>query len=191
VNDVTQLFQALERKEPGAAHQLFLLLYDELRDLAARKLAREGGGQTLEPTALVHEVYLRLAGAAEGQHWEGRGHFFAAAAEAMRRILIESARRKHREKHGGGRQQVPLAEDALVVQPTPDKLLAVDEALTRLAAEDAEAADVVKLHFFAGLTFEQVANALGISRASVFRQWAYARAWLHCALGEGEEAAGT
>jgi RNA polymerase sigma factor (TIGR02999 family) len=191
VNDVTQLLQALERKEPEAAHQLFLLLYDELRTLAARKLAQEGGGQTLQPTALVHEVYVRLVGAAEGQHWDGRGHFFAAAAEAMRRILIESARRKNREKHGGGWQQISLAEDALIVQPTPDKLLAVDEALTRLAAEDAEAADVVKLHFFAGLTFEQIADTLGISRASVFRQWAYARAWLHCALGEGENAAGT
>jgi len=191
VNAVTQLLQGLERKEPGAADQLLALLYDELRKLAAQKLAREGPGQTLQPTALVHEAYLRLVGTGAGQHWDGRGHFFAAAAEAMRRILIESARRKKREKHGGGWQQVALAEDALVIHPTPDKLLAVDEALTRLAAEDAVAAEVVKLHFFTGLTLEQVADCLGISRATVYRQWAYARAWLHCALREDEDAAGT
>jgi len=191
VNAVTQLLQGLERKEPGAADQLLALLYDELRKLAAQKLAREGPGQTLQPTALVHEAYLRLVGTGAGQHWDGRGHFFAAAAEAMRRILIENARRKKREKHGGGWQQVALAEDALVIHPTPDKLLAVDEALTRLAAEDAVAAEVVKLHFFTGLTLEQVADCLGISRATVYRQWAYARAWLHCALREDEDAAGT
>jgi RNA polymerase sigma factor (TIGR02999 family) len=191
VNTVTQLLQGLERQEPGAADQLLALLYDELRKLAAQKLAREGPGQTLQPTALVHEAYLRLVGTGEGQHWDGRGHFFAAAAEAMRRILIENARRKKREKHGGGWQQVALAEDALVIHPTPDKLLAVDEALTRLAAEDAVAAEVVKLHFFTGLTLEQVADCLGISRATVYRQWAYARAWLHCALREDEDAVGT
>jgi RNA polymerase sigma factor (TIGR02999 family) len=191
MSEVTQILHAISEGDPDAANQLLPLLYDELRKLAAHKLAGEKPGQTLQPTALVHEAYLRLVGAAEGQNWDGRGHFFAAAAEAMRRILIESARRKNREKHGGGWQQVSLGEDALVVQPTPDKLLAVDEALTRLAAEDAEAAEVVKLHFFAGLTFEQIAETLGISRASVFRQWAYARAWLHCALGEGGDAVRT
>jgi RNA polymerase sigma factor (TIGR02999 family) len=190
VNDVTQLLQRLERKEPGAADQLLALLYDELRQLAARKLAREGPGQTLQPTALVHEAYLRLVGTGDGQHWDGRGHFFAAAAEAMRRILIESARRKKRAKHGGGWQQVALAEDALVVQPTPDNLLAVDEALTQLAAEDPAAGEVVQLHIFAGLTLDQVGDCLGISRATVYRQWAYARAWLHCALQDGDDAAG-
>jgi RNA polymerase sigma factor (TIGR02999 family) len=191
VSDITQLLQGLERKEPGAADRLLALLYDELRKLAAQKLAREGPGQTLQPTALVHEAYLRLVGTGDGKHWDGRGHFFAAAAEAMRRILIENARRKKREKHGGEWQRVELAEDALVVHPTPDKLLAVDEALTRLAAEDAAAAEVVKLHFFTGMTLEQVGDCLGISRATVYRQWAYARAWLHCALREGEDEAGT
>ena len=168
----------------------FAVVYGELKRLAAAQLARERAGHPLNATALVHEAYLRLAGDA-AQDWESRGHFFAAAAEAMRRILIENARRKKREKHGGGWQRVELAEDALIVHPTPDKLLAVDESLTRLAAEDAAAAEVVKLHFFTGMTLEQVADCLGVSRATVYRQWAYARAWLHCALRDGPDEGGT
>jgi RNA polymerase sigma factor (TIGR02999 family) len=185
MNEVTQLLSALEQGDPHAAGQLLPLVYDELRQLAARRLAHEKPGQTLEPTALVHEAYLRLVGEDAAARWDGRGHFFAAAAEAMRRILVESARRKGRNKHGGDRRRVELADHHLAVLPVSDELLDLDEALTRLAAEDAEAAQVVKLHFFAGLSLEQVAEALGMSRASAYRNWSYARAWLRCALEEG------
>jgi RNA polymerase sigma factor (TIGR02999 family) len=185
-SNVSQLLNAIENGDPHAASELLPLVYDELRRLAAQKLARETPGQTLEPTALVHEAYLRLVGADADKHWDGRSHFFAAAAEAMRRILIEQARRKDRHKHGGDRQRVELAEQHLAVAP-PDRMLELDEALTGLAAEDASAAAVVKLHFFAGLSLEQVAECLGVSRATAYRQWAYARAWLHCALDEGQE----
>jgi RNA polymerase sigma factor (TIGR02999 family) len=184
MSDVTQLLDAIERGDPTAASQLLPLVYDELRRLAAQKLSHEQPGQTLQPTALVHEAYLRLLGE-EAVRWDNRGHFFAAAAEAMRRILVENARRKGRLKHGGGRGRIELTEDTLILSPVSDELLDLDDALTRLAAEDADAAEVVKLHFFAGLTLDQVAKALGVSRATVFRNWAYARAWLHCALGNG------
>src|SRR5262249_13629586 len=146
-------------------------------------LAHEKPGQTLQPTALVHEAYLRLVGDGEDLQWDSRGHFFAAAAEAMRRILIESARRKARVKHGGDRPRVPLEDQDVPARPPPEEILALDEALTRLAGEDAAAARLVQLHFFAGLPIEEAASALGVSRATAYRHWLYARAWLRCAIG--------
>jgi RNA polymerase sigma factor (TIGR02999 family) len=185
MSEVTRLVNAIAQGDPLAAEQLLPLVYNELRRLAAHKLAEEAPGQTLQPTALVHEAYLRLVGAP--QHWDGRGHFFAAAAEAMRRILVENARRKQRQRHGGGRKRVELAEHDAAVSAPPEDLLAVDEALTRLAAEDPMAAEVVKLRFYVGLSVEEAGEALGISRANAYRHWAYARAWLRCALqGEGD-----
>jgi len=188
--DVTQLLAAIDNGDAHAADLLLPLVYEELRSLAAQRLAQESPGQTLQPTALVHEAYLRLVGADAAAQWDNRGHFFAAAAEAMRRILVESARRKKRLKHGKGRQRIELTDQHLRVLPTADELLDVDEVLTRLAAEDVAAAEVVKLHFFAGLTLEQIAETLNISRATVYRNWAYARAWLRCALEERDGPAG-
>jgi RNA polymerase sigma factor (TIGR02999 family) len=188
MSDVTQILQALEKGDPAAASQLLPLVYDELRQLAAQKLAQEKPGQTLQATALVHEAYLRLVGNDPEPHWNSRGHFFAAAALAMRNILVDNARRKRRLKHGGGRQRVAL-EEALPAPPQDaEELLALDEALTRLAAEDPEAARIVELCYFAGLSVEQAAQALGISRASAYRQWTFARAWLLQALSDGETA---
>jgi RNA polymerase sigma factor (TIGR02999 family) len=188
---ITEVLIAIDRGDPHAAEQLLPLVYDELRRLAAQKLAHERPAQTLQPTALVHEAYLRLVAGADvsapQKPWDGRGHFFAAAAEAMRRILVESARRKKRLKHGGGRQRVDLEDLDVPVRPPPEEILALDECLTRLAAEDPEAARVVQLHFFAGLSIEEVGETLGVSRATAYRHWAYARAWLRCAIGgEGE-----
>jgi RNA polymerase sigma factor (TIGR02999 family) len=188
MSDVTQILSAIEQGDPRAADQLLPLVYDELRRLAARRLAQEKPGQTLQPTALVHEAYLRLVASLQREHqdeppWDSRGHFFAAAAEAMRRILVESARRKKRAKHGGDRQRVDLEDQDVPVRPRPDEILALDEALTRLAEEDPEAAQVVQLHFFAGLSIDQAAKALGVSRATAYRHWSYARAWLRCAIG--------
>ena len=159
-----------------------------LRRLAAQKLAQEKPGQTLDATGLVHEAYLRLFGSdGEPQHWDSRGHFFAAAAEAMRRILIDNARRKKRLKHGGDRQQVELLDQDIAVANSPEDLLALDEALTNLAQEDPQAAQLVKLRFFTGLSIEQAAEMLGFSRATAYRQWSYARAWLRCQMqGERE-----
>jgi RNA polymerase sigma factor (TIGR02999 family) len=188
--DVTQILSAIEQGDPQAAEQLLPLVYEDLRRLAAQQLAREVVGHTLQPTALVHEAYLRLLGEGPDRPWDGRRHFFAAAAEAMRRILVESARRKKRHKHGGGRQRVELDEEHLAVLPTSDRLLAMDEALERLSAVDPAAAEVVKLHFFAGLSFEEVGECLGVSRATIKRQWAYARAWLRCAMQDPEEPSG-
>ena len=185
MSDVTRLLEAAAGGDSRAAAELLPLVYDELRKLAAARLAQEKPGQTLQATALVHEAYLRLVGGEQPQDWNGRGHFFAAAAEAMRRILVESARRKGRVKRGGDRRRVDLDEYELTDGAPADEILALDEALTRLAAEDAEAARVVQLHFFAGLSIEQAAEALGVSRATAYRQWSYARAWLRCALGEG------
>jgi RNA polymerase sigma factor (TIGR02999 family) len=183
MNEVTKVLEAITQGDPSAASALLPLLYEELRVLAADKLAREAPGQTLQPTALVHEAYLRLVGTTEQQHWNSRGHFFGAAAEAMRRILVESARRKQRRKHGGDLQRQDLEEHDLPVTPPPEELLALDEALARLAAEDAEAARIVELHFFAGLSIDDAAEALGMSRATAYRHWSYARAWLRCVLG--------
>jgi RNA polymerase sigma factor (TIGR02999 family) len=164
------------------------LVYDELRKLAAQKLAMEKPGHTLQPTALVHEAYLRLVATpqqaqAEQPAWDNRGHFFAAAAEAMRRILVESARRKKRAKHGGEHQRVDVDVQDVPVRPPPEEIIALDEALIRLAAEDPDAAQVVQLHFFGGLSIEQTAEVLGVSRATAYRQWSFARAWLRCAIG--------
>jgi|SRR5579872_1636131 len=193
--DVTTILNKIESGDPSAAAELLPLVYDELRKLAAARLAHEKPGQTLQPTALVHEAYLRLGGGSQGSTgnaqvpdpWRSRGHFFAAAAEAMRRILVENARRKGRIRHGGGRQRVPLDAVAIASGPDPDVILAVDESLNRLAAEDPAAAEVVKLHFFAGLTLDEVAEAMNISRATVYRQWAYARSWLKMSLGERQD----
>jgi RNA polymerase sigma factor (TIGR02999 family) len=183
MSEVSRILVALQQGDPRAAGQLLPLVYDELRRLAAQRLAREAPGQTLQPTALVHEAFLRLVDQGDGPDWDGRGHFFAAAAEAMRRILVESARRKKRHKHGGGHQRVDLEDRDVPVGPPPDEIIALDDALTRLAADDPAAAQVVQLHFFAGLSIEQAAEALGVSRATAYRQWAYARAWLRCAMG--------
>jgi RNA polymerase sigma factor (TIGR02999 family) len=183
VADVTQILNAIEAGDPRAAAELLPLVYDELRKLAAARLAEEKPGQTLQPTALVHEAYLRLVGG-QPQDWNGRGHFFAAAAEAMRRILVEQARRKGRLRHGGGRRRVELGDGCPPAGPTPDDdLLALDDALTRLEAGQPEVAAVVKLRYFAGLTAEEAAAALGISLRTANRHWAFARAWLLDALG--------
>jgi RNA polymerase sigma factor (TIGR02999 family) len=186
MNEVTRTLDAIGQGDPHAAAQLLPLVYDELRRLAARRLAREKPGQTLQATALVHEAYQRLVGPQKGQHWDGRGHFFAAAAEAMRRILVEKARRKRRLKHGGGRQRVDLDDDVLAVGQSGEDVLEVDEALQELAQHDAPTAELVKLHYFAGLTLEQAAEMLRVSPRTAYRMWAYARAWLYRRLTEGQ-----
>ncbi len=178
MNEVTQLLSNLAQGEEQAAWQLLPLVYEELRKLAAQKLAQEAPGQTLQATALVHEAYLRLVGVDADPLWEGRGHFFAAAAEAMRRILVENARRKRRLKHGGGRQKLELDEADFRIDPPDDSILAVNEALDALQQVDPPVASLVKLHFFTGLTLEDAAQALGISERTAYRDWAYARAWL-------------
>jgi RNA polymerase sigma factor (TIGR02999 family) len=183
VADVTQILNAIEQGDPRAAEELLPLVYDELRKLAAARLDEEKPGQTLQPTALVHEAYVRLVGGAQPQDWNGRGHFFAAAAEAMRRILVESARRKGRARHGGGRARLDLDAVEPAADEADERLLAIDEALTLLAAEDPAAAEVVKLRFFAGLTAQQAADALGISLRTANSHWAFARAWLFRRLG--------
>jgi RNA polymerase sigma factor (TIGR02999 family) len=181
MSEVTSILSAIDQGDPSAAEQLLPLVYDELRQLAAARLAQEKPGQTLQPTALVHEAYLRLVDVDQAQHFNSRGHFFAAAAEAMRRILVERARRKLRHRHGGGRRRVCLG-DVPADERSPDDLLTLDDALTKLAAEDAVAADLVKLRFYAGFSVEQAADALAISRAQGYRHWTFARAWLRCAL---------
>src|SRR4051794_12267095 len=173
MNEVTRILSAIEQGDPSAASQLLPLVYDELRGLAAHKLAHENPGQTLQATALVHEAYLRLVGPADERRWDDRGHFFAAAAEAMRRILVDNARRKHSVKHGGGRRRVPLEEQVPALPAEREDLLALDAALTRLAAEDPEAAAVVQLSYFAGLSVEQAARSLGMSRATAYRHWTF------------------
>ncbi|HEY7309886.1 MAG TPA: ECF-type sigma factor [Gemmataceae bacterium] len=187
MSEVTRILNAIGQGDSQAADQLLPLVYAELRKLAAQRLAHERPGQTLQATALVHEAWLRLAGDNAAQHWNSRGHFFAAAAEAMRRILIEQARRKQRVRHGGGRQRIELDEVCPVVLPRSDDLLALDEALTRLAAHDPIRAELVKLRFFAGLTMAEAAQALGISLATAERYWAFARVWLYAELAEEEK----
>jgi RNA polymerase sigma factor (TIGR02999 family) len=182
MSEVPRILSALEQGDPSAAEQLLPLVYDELRKLAAQQLAHEKPGQTLQATALVHEAYLRLVGPADANCWRDRGHFVAAAAEAMRRILIEHARRKHAQKRGGDGQRFALAEADRMVIPDPDTLLTVDEVLQRLADEDPGSAAVARLRLFAGLSIEEAAAALGVSRATTFRDWAYARAILTAAL---------
>ena len=187
--DVTQILAAIERGDPHAAGQLLPLVYQELRKLAAQKLTHEKPGQTLQATALVHEAYLRLVGGGPDAHWNSRGHFIAAAAEAMRRILVENARRKRTAKRGGQRTRIDLSQAEPLDQADPNALLDLDELLTLLAVEDPEAAGVAQLRLFAGLSVEEAAQALSTSRASAYRQWAYARAWLHARLGAVSEPA--
>jgi RNA polymerase sigma factor (TIGR02999 family) len=181
MSDVTQLLNAIERGDPTAAAQLLPLVYDELRKLAAQKLAQEKPGQTLQATALVHEAYLRLAGA-QDPGWNGRGHFFSAAAEAMRRILVENARRKTRLRHGVRGQKRDLEEVDLAGTAPDEELLALDEALDLLAQKDPAAAQLVKLRYFAGLTMAEAAEALGVPLRTAERNWTYARTWLHRAI---------
>ena len=186
MSEVTELLEAVANGDPTAASRVLPLIYDELRQLAAQKLAHEKPGQTLQPTALVHEAYLRLVGGHSEPHWNGRGHFFAAAAEAMRHILVDNARRKRRAKHGGGRHRVPLDDVVPAPPAAADDLLALDEALTRLAAEDPEAARLVQVRYFAGLSVEEAAESLGMARATAYRHWTFARAWLLEELAGGE-----
>jgi RNA polymerase sigma factor (TIGR02999 family) len=182
MNDVTQLLDAVGRGEAQAAEQLLPLVYDELRRLAASYLAQERPGQTLQATALVHEAFIRLVGNNVDAKWQDRKHFLSMAALAMRHILIDNARRKKSDKRGGDRQRVELADHADPQQPEADELLALDEALTRLAQDDPEAAELVQLHTFGGLSIEEAGKLLGLSRTVAYRQWAFARAWLRYAL---------
>jgi RNA polymerase sigma factor (TIGR02999 family) len=187
MTDVTQILKDIEQGDPHAAEQLLPLVYDELRRLAAEKMARERPGQTLQATALVHEAYLRLVDVKRALHWNSRGHFFAAAAEAMRRILIDSARRRKAQKRGGAGKRIDLAEVEAISDSRSEELLLLDDALSRLAQEDPDAAQVAKLRVFAGLSAEDAAGVLGVSRATAFRHWTYARAWLQARLQEGNE----
>jgi RNA polymerase sigma factor (TIGR02999 family) len=186
MSDVTRILEELSQGDQRAADRLLAAVYDELRRLASQKLAKERPGQTLQATALVHEAYIRLVGAGDA-HWDNRGHFFAAAAEAMRRILVESARRKARLKHGGGRQRHELTEADAVTAPDSIDLLALDEALAKLSAQDSTKADLVKLRYFTGLTVEQAGEILGVSRATADRYWAFARAWLYNEISRGDQ----
>jgi RNA polymerase sigma factor (TIGR02999 family) len=184
MSDVTRILSAIDQGDPQAAAQLLPLVYDELRRLATRQLAHEAPGQTLDATALVHEAYLRLVGA--GQEWQGRGHFFAAAAEAMRRILIDNARRKHRRKHGGDRQRLDLDADAVAASVPEERLLALDAALTKFGQRYPQHAHLVGLRYFAGLTGAQAAEILGISPTTADRHWVFARAWLQREIEGGD-----
>jgi RNA polymerase sigma factor (TIGR02999 family) len=196
MSDVTQILSAIDRGDAAASEQLLPVVYEELRRLAAQKLAREKSGQTLQATALVHEAYLRLVSPAKspasdteragGAHWKSRGHFFGAAAEAMRRILVENARRKQQHRRGGGRRRVTLDEADLQIEVPSEELLALDEALERLEARDPLAARLVKLRYFAGLTMAQAAEALDISLRTAERNWSYARTWLHREISKGD-----
>jgi RNA polymerase sigma factor (TIGR02999 family) len=183
MSDVSEILSAIEQGDPRAPEQLLPLVYDELRRLAARRLAQERPGQTLDATGLVHEAYLRLVDDDQAQHWDSRGHFFAAAAEAMRRILVENARRKRRQKHGGGRSRQGEDRD-LPAPERPQWLLALDEALDRLAATNPQAAELVKLRYFARFSNAETASVLGLSPRKANQIWAYARAWLREELGD-------
>ena len=178
MNDVTRILSAIEQGDPQAAERLLPLVYDELRKLAAQRLAHEKPGQTLQATALVHEAYVRLVEGEEAQQWNSRGHFFAAAAEAMRRILVEQARRKGRQRHGGGLKRVDLLAEEVAATPGDEQILLLDEAITRLAGLRPQAAELVSLRFFSGLTVEEAATVVGISPRTARRLWVYARAWL-------------
>jgi RNA polymerase sigma factor (TIGR02999 family) len=182
MSDVTRILSAIEQGDPHAAEQLLPLVYDELRKLAALKLSQEKPGQTLQATALVHEAYLRLVGTQTAQRWDSQGHFFAAAAEAMRRILLNRARDKKRVKRGGGHRRVDFDQVEIALDTSDEQLIALDEALTQLAAEDPDAARLVNLRFFAGLTLKDAAASLGLALRTAERQWTYARAWLYARL---------
>jgi RNA polymerase sigma factor (TIGR02999 family) len=195
MNEVTRILAAIEKGDPSVAEQLLPLVYDELRELAAQKLAQEKSGQTLQATALVHEAYLRLVKPANGsrdppekKHWDGRRHFFAAAAEAMRRILINRARDRGRLKRGGGWRRLHLDHIDLSVAEPPYELLILNDALDKLAQEDPDCAELVKLRFFAGLTLDEAATTMGVVRRTADRYWAFARSWLYSAMSKGEEA---
>lgn len=188
MSDVTRILSAIDQGDPSAAEQLLPFVYDELRRLAAAKLAHEKPGQTLQATALVHEAYLRLIGGNNAQSWDSRGHFFSAAAEAMRRILVEQARRKKRLKRGAGYHRVPVEEIELECGIPSDELLALDEAIAKLKIEAPKKATVVQLRFFVGMNHEEVAEALGISSVTARRHWRYARAWLRREMRDGAEA---
>lgn len=178
MSEVTRILNAIEQGDAQAADKLLPLVYDELRRLAARKMSQEPPGQTLQATALVHEAYIRLVGS-EARHWNSRMHFFYAAAEAMRRILIDNARRKQRLKRGGGQQKFDLEDAEIAIEEPSEDLIALDEALAKLARADKVKADLVKLRYFAGLTLEQAASVLGLSKTTAKRHWTYARAWLY------------
>ena len=182
MSDVTRILDAAAAGDPKAAAELLPLVYYELRKLAAARLADERPGQTLQPTALVHEAYVRLVDVASPQNWAGRGHFFAAAAEAMRRILVEQARRKQHHKHGGGRPKVPLDPDLVAVDSLDEELLAINDALDKLAGEDPQAAQLVKLRYFSGLSVDDAAEAMGIPRSTAYVHWAFAKATLRVLL---------
>jgi RNA polymerase sigma factor (TIGR02999 family) len=182
MSEVTRVLSAIEQGDPSAAEQLLPLVYDELRQLAAARMAAEPAGHTLQPTDLVHEAYLRLIGPADDLRWENRGHFFAAAAEAMRRILVNHARDRKRLKRGGNRARLELLDQSGALAEDPDLVLSLDELLGRLGEEDAGAARVAQLHLFGGASVEEAGAALGLSRAAAYRNWKYARAWLREAL---------
>jgi RNA polymerase sigma factor (TIGR02999 family) len=186
MNEVTRILSAIEQGDPQAAERLLPLVYDELRRLATQKMVQEKPGQTLQATALVHEAYLRLVGVQKEQRWDNRGHFFAAAAEAMRRILINRARDKKRGKRGGERRRVDLDRIEIALDTSDEQLIALDEALSQLAVEDPDAARLVNLRFFAGLTLKDAAVSLGLAPRTAERQWAYARAWLYARLRPDE-----
>ncbi|MFC1573253.1 sigma-70 family RNA polymerase sigma factor [Candidatus Eisenbacteria bacterium] len=186
MSEVTRILSALEQGDPRAADELLPLVYQELRRLAAQKLAREKPGQTLQATALVHEAYLRLVGTEE-REWSNRGHFFGAGAEAMRRILIEAARRKKSLKRGGDRRRVELDDATLAIEGPSDDLLVLNQALDKFVEVDPEAAELVKLRYFGGLTLEQIAQIRGVTRRTIVNHWAYARAWLHREMTKGDE----
>jgi RNA polymerase sigma factor (TIGR02999 family) len=183
MSEVTRILSSIEQGDPAAAEQLLPLVYDELRKLAAAKMAQEQPGQTLQATALVHDAYLRLVDGPVAQTWHSRKHFFSAAAEAMRRILVEQARRKGRQKHGGDAKRLELDENQWITSTTPEQLLAVDEAIAKLAQEDPIAADIVKLRYFVAMSLDEAAEMLGIHRATAYRHWAYARAWIRAEVG--------
>lgn len=187
MSDVTRILSAIENGDPQAAEQLLPLVYDELRKLAAQRLAQEKSGQTLQATALVHEAYLRLVDTDQSHQWNSRGHFFAAAAESMRRILVDLARRKQRPKHGGERQRVDLDHFVCLADDRADELLSLHAALEKLEAESPEHAQLVKLRYFAGLPHQEAAQTMGISRATADRYWSYARVFLRCEIEDAEE----
>jgi RNA polymerase sigma factor (TIGR02999 family) len=187
MSDVTGILSAIEQGDPHAAEQLLPLVYDELRKLAATRLAQEKPGQTLQATALVHEAYLRLVDVDKAEHWNSRGHFFGAAAEAMRRILVDNARRKQRPKHGGQRQRVEFDDLVCLTDDRADELLSLHAALEKLEAESPPKAQLVKLRYFAGLSHQEAAEAMGLSRATADRHWAYAKVFLRCEMDDADK----